>query len=468
MAANESLPLPLRADPVAPTEPLRRVGRESPLQTAGLAGLAYTCWVAAAGSSDYALALGLPLTVVTLACYTVVLRDRAEFSAAWTVRLVRHLEAATLATLGALALASFLPVPLDAGRMALGGAVIFAAALAFDLLVLQARALRQPVRLVGVGVGEAAGRLARDFAAAEPSGLELVGFISVDPQGPEHVRAVDARPVLGSLDTLAQVLERQQVHALVLTEPAGRLEVMARVLDVPGGPPAVLELSEVYERGFGRVPVEEINAAWFMRTLALSHARAPWAPRRVAELAISWLLVVLALPLMLAIALAVRLDSPGPVLYRQRRVGARGRTFMMLKFRSMRSDAESDGEARWAEAGDARVTRVGRMLRRFRLDELPQLWNVVRGDMALVGPRPERPELVARIAAEVPFYQPRHFVRPGITGWAQVYAPYAASVDETAQKLSYDLYYLKHSSLTTDLGIMLRTASVMAAGRGAR
>jgi lipopolysaccharide/colanic/teichoic acid biosynthesis glycosyltransferase len=188
----------------------------------------------------------------------------------------------------------------------------------------------------------------------------------------------------------------------------------------------------------------------------------------VAELLVSWALLVLSLPVMLLVAIAVRLDSSGPVLFRQVRVGERGRMFTMLKFRSMTSDAERDGQARWAAVRDPRVTRVGRVLRKYRLDELPQLWNVVRGEMALVGPRPERPELVADLVRQVPFYQPRHFVRPGITGWAQVYAPYASSVDETVDKLSYDLYYLKHSSLTTDLGVMLRTAGVMVGGRGAR
>ena len=176
----------------------------------------------------------------------------------------------------------------------------------------------------------------------------------------------------------------------------------------------------------------------------------------------------MATPLMLLVALAVKLDSPGPVFYRQVRVGEGGRRFTIVKFRSMRVDAEASGAPQWASEHDPRVTRVGAFIRRFRIDELPQLWNVVAGEMALVGPRPERPELVAEIARRLPFYEPRHLVRPGITGWAQVYAPYAASIEETLEKLSYDLYYVKHQSFATDAGIMLSTLGVMAGGRGAR
>jgi lipopolysaccharide/colanic/teichoic acid biosynthesis glycosyltransferase len=178
-------------------------------------------------------------------------------------------------------------------------------------------------------------------------------------------------------------------------------------------------------------------------------------------------MVVLA-PIFVLIGVAIRLDSRGPALYRQQRVGEHGRRFTMLKFRSMVDDAEPHGLAVWAREDDPRITRVGRVLRRFRCDELPQLWNVLRGEMTLVGPRPERPELVSELARVVPYYDSRHLARPGITGWAQVYAPYGASVDDALRKLSYDLYYLKHCSISTDFGIMLRTASVMIGGRGAR
>ena len=259
------------------------------------------------------------------------------------------------------------------------------------------------------------------------------------------------------------------IDAIVLTASRHRLPLLEHLLDVGDRTPAVLELSDLYERAFGCVPVEEINAAWFIEALTLHRRLQNSLARRVVDIGVSALRPPLpSRPLMLIVALAIKLDSPGPVFYRQVRVGEGGRRFTIVKFRSMRTDAEAAGAPQWASERDPRVTRVGAFIRRCRIDELPQLWNVVRGEMALVGPRPERPELVAEIARQLPFYEPRHLVRPGITGWAQVYAPYAASIEETLEKLSYDLYYVKHQSFATDAGIMLSTLGVMAGGRGAR
>ena len=178
--------------------------------------------------------------------------------------------------------------------------------------------------------------------------------------------------------------------------------------------------------------------------------------------------LAVASPLLAVSALAIKLEDGGPIVFRQTRVGMDGVDFELLKLRTMVVDAEQQGAGYAVDAGDNRITRVGKAIRKTSIDELPQLWNVVRGEMALVGPRPERPELVAEIAEKLPFYEPRHLVRPGITGWAQVYAPYAASIEETLEKLSYDLYYVKHQSFATDAGIMLSTLGVMAGGRGAR
>jgi len=177
--------------------------------------------------------------------------------------------------------------------------------------------------------------------------------------------------------------------------------------------------------------------------------------------------VLLASPLMLLTALAVRLESAGPILYRQERVGENGRVFTLFKFRSMRVDAES-GTPVWARANDDRVTRVGRLIRLTRLDELPQLWNVLRGDMSFVGPRPERPYFVQQLVAEIPFYMARHAVKPGVTGWAQVKYRYGASVEDAMEKLRYDLYYIKHLSISFDLTIVADTVKVILTGKGAK
>ena len=252
-------------------------------------------------------------------------------------------------------------------------------------------------------------------------------------------------------------MRRHDIDAIVLTASRHRLPLLEHLLGVGDRTPAVLELSDLYERAFGCVPVEEINAAWFIEALTLHRRLQASVARRIVDIAVATVAAVVTAPLMLLVALAVKLDSPGPVFYRQVRVGEGGRRFTIIKFRSMRTDAEASGAPQWASERDPRITRVGAFIRRFRIDELPQLWNVVRGEMALVGPRPERPELVAEIARQLPFYEPRHLVRPGITGWAQVYAPYAASIEETLEKLSYDLYYVKHQSFATDAGIMLST-----------
>jgi exopolysaccharide biosynthesis polyprenyl glycosylphosphotransferase len=171
---------------------------------------------------------------------------------------------------------------------------------------------------------------------------------------------------------------------------------------------------------------------------------------------------------MLVTALAVYLDSGGPVFYSQSRVGEHGRPFVLYKFRSMRTDAEQAGEARWAADNDDRVTRVGRFIRTTRLDELPQLWNVLRGDMSFVGPRPERPFFVEQLEAVIPYYSQRHAVRPGITGWAQVQYQYGASIEDAMEKLCYDLYYVKHLSIALDVSIVFDTVKVILFGKGAR
>ena len=189
--------------------------------------------------------------------------------------------------------------------------------------------------------------------------------------------------------------------------------------------------------------------------------------RRLVSIAVSLIGLMICLPVIPFIALAVRLSSPGPILFRQTRVGRRGRPFTIFKFRTMAQNAEAKG-AVWAAKNDPRVTSLGRFMRKTRLDEIPQLWNVLHGDMAFVGPRPERPEFVQWLTNEIPYYELRHIIRPGITGWAQVRYQYGASLEETKQKLEYDLYYVKHLSLGLDLFIMFETIKTVVLRRGAQ
>jgi exopolysaccharide biosynthesis polyprenyl glycosylphosphotransferase len=190
--------------------------------------------------------------------------------------------------------------------------------------------------------------------------------------------------------------------------------------------------------------------------------------KRAIDLVASLLLLTVTLPLLAATALAIKLESPGPVFYRQERVGQGGRPFMLFKFRSMRQDAEADGTPRWAQQADPRVTRIGALIRKTRIDEIPQAINVLRGDMSFVGPRPERPFFVDELGAQVPFYRERHSVKPGITGWAQLNYPYGASVEDARQKLQYDLFYIKYYTVMLDIAIGLQTVRVVLWNAGAR
>jgi exopolysaccharide biosynthesis polyprenyl glycosylphosphotransferase len=447
------------AHPVAlPTRSLA-IGRERVAQLV-LAAVTLLAWGFAFGASSTGLVAAGASTGVAWMVGTALLRDRGEYNRALAVRLVRHAQAATLVTALVVAAAALLDTGAEPLRLVAASLLGFLAVAGWDVRQHRTRTTERPLRVLGLGAGEEGARLARAFDMREAHGVELVGFVG----NLSHAVV----PVLGELDELPEVVRRYDIDAIVLTANRHRLPLLEHLLGVGDNTPAVLELSDLYERAFGCVPVEEINAAWFIEALTLHRRLQNSLTRRIVDVGVSTLAAIALLPLMLIVALAIKLDTRGPVFYRQVRVGEGGRRFTIIKFRSMRTDAEAAGAPQWASERDQRVTRVGALIRRCRVDELPQLWNVVRGEMALVGPRPERPELVAEIARQLPFYEPRHLVRPGITGWAQVYAPYAASVEETLEKLSYDLYYVKHQSFATDAGIMLSTLGVMAGGRGAR
>jgi sugar transferase (PEP-CTERM system associated) len=231
---------------------------------------------------------------------------------------------------------------------------------------------------------------------------------------------------------------------------------------------AVVDLLGFLERETGKLKVDLVNPSWLIFSDGFDVPTHRQIAVRTMDFVSGLLLLVLAAPVMFIVAIAVMLDDGHPVLYPQRRVGFRGRTFTLYKFRSMVKDAEAGGAPRWAGKGDTRVTRVGSVIRKLRIDELPQLFNVMRGDMSLVGPRPERPEFVERLSQKIPYYQERHAVKPGITGWAQLCYPYGSSEHDAMEKLQYDLYYIKHKSVIFDLMVLLQTAEVVLWGKGAR
>jgi len=321
---------------------------------------------------------------------------------------------------------------------------------------------RTSTRIAVVGSAHSADLLQRELVGSGVQQHELVGFILAhEPAG--DVLAEGPVPVLGALAELAGVLERHDVDILLIDRKASRLEVFDELaetcLDLPV---RVCELSQFYEDALGHVPVTEINSAWFRYIMHPRFRRPDTASKRTLDLTIALLAGLVFLPVMGLCALLIRLQDGGPVLFRQRRIGSRGREFTMLKLRTMRT---APSAARWSSAHDERVTPVGRFMRRTHIDEIPQLLNVLRGDMSVVGPRPEQPEFVERLEHALPHYNRRHMVKPGLTGWAQVRCGYAGSDAGSAWKLCHDLFYLKHQSLWLDLAILAETARTLVADR---
>ena len=230
----------------------------------------------------------------------------------------------------------------------------------------------------------------------------------------------------------------------------------------------IVDLSSFFERETGQVQLESLNPSWMIFSDGFSRGSFKDITKRLFDIVASSVLLLTTMPIMFITAMLIWLESGGPILYRQERVGEYGRTFHVLKFRSMRVDAERDGVPQWAKKQDDRATRIGRVIRKMRIDELPQVFNVLRGDMSFVGPRPERPYFVNELTGQIPYYPSRHTVKPGITGWAQIRYPYGATTEDAIQKLQYDLYYVKNHTLFLDLVILLQTAQVILFGKGAR
>ena len=330
------------------------------------------------------------------------------------------------------------------------------------------RRVRPRERLLLVGTTPAAVDLANElFSRRHELGVEIVGFIDPDPA---RVGTALINPgIIGSLEDVPSIVRARGVDRVVvsLAEARGTLP-MDKLLELRLDGVNFDHLASVYEQYTGKIAVEHLRPSWLVFSSGFRKTATLTTAKRAFDAAIGAIGLVLALPLLLPIALLVRLTSPGPVLYHQRRVGQQGRLFTVHKFRSMRDDAEADTGPVWAsKRHDPRVTSIGRLLRRSRLDELPQLWNVLAGDMSFVGPRPERPEFVSDLTRDIPFYGLRHVVRPGLTGWAQVRYTYGATTEDAIQKLQYDLFYIKNMSLALDLYIIFSTVKTVVLGRGA-
>jgi sugar transferase (PEP-CTERM system associated) len=297
--------------------------------------------------------------------------------------------------------------------------------------------------------------------------VELVGYFA-SPNEREHV--VPEWSTLAEGQTLTDLVRSKGVDEIVvaLSERRGGSMPMRELLDCKLAGVKVVDIATYFEQNVGQIRLDAVSAGWLIFGEGFNQGFLRTTIKRLFDLVSALVLLLLASPLMLFTALAVRLESPGPILYRQERVGLDGESFDVVKFRSMRTDAEKDGVPRWATAGDSRVTRVGRVIRKLRVDELPQLFSVLFGQMSLVGPRPERPYFVEQLTQDIPFYAVRHSVKPGVTGWAQVSYQYGASQEDTIAKLQYDLYYVKNHSLFLDLVILFETVGVVLTGKGAQ
>jgi sugar transferase (PEP-CTERM system associated) len=323
-------------------------------------------------------------------------------------------------------------------------------------------------RVLILGSGEQAVEVARATLERRNAGFHIVGFID---NRPELVGKSLINPsVIGLTADVASVVERHQVDRIVVAveERRGKFPTEELLNLTLSGRVAVEECARYYERLTGKIASEMIRPSWLIFSRGSRYSAVAHHARSVLNTALATAGFVISLPVMLITAVAVKLDSPGPLFYTQERVGKNGRTFKIIKFRSMRAGAEEASGPVWAGEDDPRITCVGRVLRKLRLDELPQFINVIRGDMNFVGPRPERPVFVEQLGRIVPYYSQRHLIKPGLTGWAQIKYPYRASVEDAIEKLRYDLYYIKNQSFLLDAIIIFETVKTVLFGRGGR
>jgi sugar transferase (PEP-CTERM system associated) len=320
-------------------------------------------------------------------------------------------------------------------------------------------------RILVVGTGETARKVTRQILDQHDFAYNVIGFIDEDPA---RIGERIVNPgIIGTAADISRLITEQRIDRIIvgLSDRRGKLPV-DELLSAKLRGIRVEDVTTTYERVTGKILIDDLRPSWLIFSDGFHVSRLTRSTKRAIDLTLALILAVCAAPFMLLTAVMIALESGFPILYCQERVGESGRTFTLCKFRSMRKDAEN-GRPVWATDGDQRVTRVGRFIRLTRLDELPQIWNILRGDMSFVGPRPERPFFVAELAKDIPFYMQRHAVKPGLTGWAQVKYRYGASIEDAMEKLRYDLYYIKHLSVFFDLTIVFDTVKVVLFRKGA-
>ena len=357
---------------------------------------------------------------------------------------------------------------LGRGIAALAAPLILTMTLGWRILVNKTGLLfRRPERVLILGTSPAGIELVREIIKRPELHLKVVGFL--DERGENIGKSLVNPGIIGGVNDVESVVDREKIDHVVLALAERRGCTPAKqLLHLKFSGIQVDDAHSYYERVTGRILLERLSPSWLILSEGFNKSKILISAKRAIDIGVSLFLLILFAPAMAATALAVWLESGSPVLFRQTRVGLEGKPFEVLKFRSMTQDAESDGKPRWAVAGDHRITRVGGFIRKCRLDELPQLINVLRGEMSLVGPRPERPHFCELLEQQIPFFGQRHAVRPGITGWAQVKYAYGSTVEDAKAKLELDLFYIKNLSIMLDLAIIFETAKVMLLQRGAK
>ncbi|MEM6302899.1 MAG: TIGR03013 family XrtA/PEP-CTERM system glycosyltransferase, partial [Pseudomonadota bacterium] len=323
-------------------------------------------------------------------------------------------------------------------------------------------------RVLILGAGKTAASINQKMRRkSDRHGFRIVGFVR---HGAEET-LIEREPTLALDAPLSEFARKHDVDEIVVALEDRRNNMpQEELMQCRSQGVRILDVVDFFEQQAGKVVINHVHPSWFTFASGFQRGDANSFAKRLFDVSISFMLLMVTWPIMLLTVMAIWMEDGlgSPVFYKQRRVGLNGRVFEVIKFRSMTVNAESDGQARWATANDARVTRVGKFIRKTRIDELPQILNVMAGEMAFVGPRPERPEFVRELNEEVPFYEKRHCVKPGITGWAQMNYPYGASLQDTCNKLEFDLYYVKHQSIFLDFLVLLQTAEVILFGKGAR
>ena len=418
---------------------------------------------------------GLHTRIPQLLSFAVPLQIAMVAVGAYGADTIRSLRVATsrlmvAVSLGILLLSVifFLVPAITFWRSNLFYAMLLSIAMLFALRLVAGRTIGGDVlrrRVVVLGAGARAARIAA-LAERASANFSVIDYIAMN-DGEVAVGRARRRDTVASLPD--HVLKMRASEVVLAMEERRNALPLNDLLRIKTTGVMVCDISTFIERETGRVDLASVNPSWLIFSDGFSSGQMlNAAAKRSFDIAVSLILLVVTAPLLMLVAIAIRLETPGPALYRQRRVGLHNEEFVMMKLRSMREDAACAGGAVWTSERDPRITRIGQLIRKIRFDELPQCWSVLTGDMSFVGPRPERPEFVAGLERELPFYAERHMVKPGITGWAQINYPYGASVEDARHKLEYDLYYAKNYSPFLDLLILIQTLRVVLWPQGAR